>query len=190
MGSPAEEGNFRQADLIHALVEAASMADTSDSGVGEPAAPALTDRELYGNIFIFLFAGHETTAHTLIYALTLLALHPKEQDKLFDEVIAAIGTTSTPAYEDFGELAYALCVFNETLRLFPPVVAIPKKFTEDTMIDEKYTVEKDVYITLHVAALHRNPKYWGDDANEFRPSRFDTRKNADAYNRDAFIPFR
>lgn len=35
-----------------------------------------------GNIFIFMIAGHETTAHTLAFILGLLALYPDVQDRL------------------------------------------------------------------------------------------------------------
>lgn len=38
----------------------------------------LSEEELIGNVFLFLFAGHETTAHTLAFALGLLAIYPDE----------------------------------------------------------------------------------------------------------------
>jgi cytochrome P450 len=169
-----------QADLLTALVEASMVKD-------EHGKWTLNDSELNGNIFIFLMAGHETTAHTLIYALSLLALHPEYQEKLHKEVTDAIGQ-NLPSYDDFQKLHYTLCVFNEALRLFPPVVYIPKKFGEDTIVND-FMVKKGTQINLHVPALHRNPKYWGDDADSFRPDRFDTRENPNAYEKDAFIPF-
>jgi cytochrome P450 len=49
-------------------------------------------------------------------------------------------------------------------------------------------VKKDTYVDIHVSALHRNPKYWGPDAEAFRPERFDTRQGRE-YRRDAFVPF-
>ncbi|KAF8754638.1 cytochrome P450 [Rhizoctonia solani] len=42
--------------------------------------------ELIGNVFIFLIAGHETTAHTLAIILALLALYPQAQDKIVKQV--------------------------------------------------------------------------------------------------------
>ena len=39
-----------------------------------------------GNIFIFMVAGHETTAHTLTFILGLLALYPDVQDKLVQHI--------------------------------------------------------------------------------------------------------
>lgn len=37
-------------------------------------------------MFLFLFAGHETTAHTLAFALGLLAVYPDEQRKLVQQI--------------------------------------------------------------------------------------------------------
>ncbi|PRP80158.1 cytochrome P450, partial [Planoprotostelium fungivorum] len=66
-----------------------------------------------GNAFLFLIAGHETTAHTLMYTFYLLSMHP--QVRLIESTeIESHGTKYTNA------VAY------EVLKLFPPVVEIPK----------------------------------------------------------------
>ena len=44
-----------------------------------------------GNMFAFLMAGHETTAHSLAFALPLLALYPDEQEALYEHVSSIIG---------------------------------------------------------------------------------------------------
>lgn len=46
----------------------------------------LSQEEVYGNIFLFNLAGHETTASTLGYAVYLLAAHPEWQEWLWQEV--------------------------------------------------------------------------------------------------------
>ncbi|KAJ3923192.1 cytochrome P450 [Lentinula edodes] len=48
--------------------------------------PTFTDGDLISNIFVFLIAGHETTAHTLCYAFAFLALYPEQQELLFTQV--------------------------------------------------------------------------------------------------------
>lgn len=55
-------------------------------------------------------------------------------------------------------------VFNETLRLFPPAITIPKQSAEDTSFTttnaygEKRTipVPKGTYVTVHTPGLHNN----------------------------------
>ena len=39
------------------------------------------------NTFVYLIAGHETTAHTLTYLYGLLALYPDEQEKLYEKLV-------------------------------------------------------------------------------------------------------
>ena len=80
---------------------------------------------------------------------------------------------------------------NETLRLFPPVVFIPKvnvddvTFTTTNAAGEKGTIPipRGSYITICTPALHHNPRYW-EEPDKFKPARF-----LGSYNRDAFLPF-
>lgn len=47
---------------------------------------ALTESEIFGNIFMYNFAGHDTTANTLAYGVVLLAAHPEVQDWIHEEI--------------------------------------------------------------------------------------------------------
>ncbi|KAF8903954.1 cytochrome P450 [Gymnopilus junonius] len=145
-----------------------------------------------GNIFIFLLAGHETTAHTLCFAFALLALHPEEQDKLFEQIKSLLPEDRFPTYEEMPLYTYSMAVFNETLRLFPPVVNIPKVSAEDTVLTvgnafgEKRTVPipKDARVSVNTPGLHYNPRYW-KNPESFQPARF----LEPDWPRDAFLPF-
>ncbi|EJC99158.1 614/534 cytochrome P450 [Fomitiporia mediterranea MF3/22] len=171
-------------DLFSSLLDA-NMDEAEGQG------SRLADSELIGNIFIFLLAGHETTAHTLCFTLGLLALHPDQQEILYQHIMSVLPGERLPEYEDMGALSYVTAVFHETLRLFPPVATIPKKSAEDTTLvttnraGEKIVVPvpKGAGITLHTPGLHYNPKYW-KDPSEFRPQRF-----MEDWPRDAFLPF-
>jgi len=152
---------------------------------------ALTNDDIVANIFIFLLAGHETTANTICFALALLALHPDVQEELFKHIRSVVPDGTRPAYDHMHMLNYALAVINETLRMFPPVVGIPKESSEDTTLragnlrGENLTVPVPKGTTLMVSTpgLHYNPRYW-KDPHEFRPSRF-----LGEWDRDAFVPF-
>jgi len=144
----------------------------------------LSDEELYGNMFIFILAGHETTAGTLTFALILLAAYPEVQGKLLKHVHSVLGD-NLPTYEDFPKLTYVLNVMKETLRLYPAITIIPKITSKPTTLDiplQKYRssatkpvtvqIPANTHVSIDVSATHRNPKFWARP-NEFLPERFD-----------------
>ena len=47
---------------------------------------SLTNEEISGNLFVFSAAGFETTANTMGFAVTLLAVHPELQDWIREEL--------------------------------------------------------------------------------------------------------
>lgn len=55
-----------------------------------------SSRVCTGNIFIFLIAGHETTAHTLCFTLALLALYSREQEALYKHIREVIPDDRLP----------------------------------------------------------------------------------------------
>ncbi|KII87854.1 hypothetical protein PLICRDRAFT_54898 [Plicaturopsis crispa FD-325 SS-3] len=190
-----------EAALLTNLVEA-NMSEDSDY-------KRLTDDELLSNIFTFLLAGHETSAHTLSFAIALLALNPAVQQKLYEEtsrVWPAGPPDSTSSYKDeLPKLEYTTAVFRETLRLYPSEPRLVKPVHADTTLTaRKFTpyrpgesqsantfvvpVPKGSAVVLDIWALHMNPMYWGHDVDSFRPERF---LDTETYRwpRDAFLPF-
>jgi cytochrome P450 len=51
----------------------------------------LSDSEIFGNLFIYTVAGHDTTANTLAYAVLVLAIHPKWQEWMREEIREVLG---------------------------------------------------------------------------------------------------
>ncbi|KAL0959590.1 hypothetical protein HGRIS_011299 [Hohenbuehelia grisea] len=194
------------AALLRNLVEA-NMSQESDY-------KSLTDEELLSNTFTFLLAGHETSAHTLSYAITLLALYPEIQQKVFEEAFklwpnGVPEVAQSSAYkESMPQLEYATATFHETLRLFPPVSRLGKPVHTDTTLKARrfipepsgkfssvpkseefeVTIPVGSAVLIDVFAVQRNPLHWGVDADEFKPEHFiDTETYR--WPRDAFLAF-
>ncbi|KAJ7359620.1 cytochrome P450 [Mycena albidolilacea] len=198
------------AGLLRNLVEA-NMATQEDEGAAPAPYKSLTDDELFSNTFLFLVAGHETSAHSLAFAVAYLALYPDVQQKIYDEAFmlwpdGAPKTASTSSYrESMPRLSYTLATFHETIRLFPPVVRISKIIHADTTIkahrftttsngdigsvqDISVPVKTGSMVLIDIRGLHMNPMYWGPDAESFKPERFiDTESYK--WPRDAFLAF-
>lgn len=67
-------------------------------------APAgLTENKIYGNMCVFSFAGHDTTAQTLTFTIHLLAAHPEVQDWMWEELQYYL-TDSAPSSWSYDEV--------------------------------------------------------------------------------------
>jgi cytochrome P450 len=102
-------GDNREENLLTALIRAEEMGDEKEGRLMEP-------HEVMGNAFIFLFAGHETTANSLHYTMILLAQRPDMQQRFLDEVDeiydrAALEGRDQLEYElDFSRAGWTLAI--------------------------------------------------------------------------------
>ncbi|KAL0067455.1 hypothetical protein AAF712_005443 [Marasmius tenuissimus] len=95
----------------------------------------LNDEELIGNVFVMLFAGHETSAHTLAATLGFLAVDEAAQDEVLQEIIDVVGYDRDPEFDDYNNLNKVLSAFYEALRMFPAGHVLIREPTEDTVIE-------------------------------------------------------
>lgn len=95
----AANGESGHPNLLNTLVQNSEMVKSSSK-----AGDGLTDEEIYGNLFIFSFAGHETTANTLTYSIYLLAAFPKWQDWIAEEVRTVCDSLDRPDPPDYQAL--------------------------------------------------------------------------------------
>jgi hypothetical protein len=86
-------------NLLNALVKASREAEV-DAGKGGDSGGMTLD-EIRGNLFMFNFAGHETTANTMAYAIALLAANPKWQAWIAEELDHVLAEDET---RDYGEV--------------------------------------------------------------------------------------
>lgn len=144
--------------------------------------------EIFGNLFVINFAGHDTTANTLAFTMLLLAAHPEVQAWVAEE-LATLGATKTLAVDEwdyehvFPRLKRCQAVLLETLRLYPLIMSLPK-WTKDRsqtiQVGEKtLVIPPGVGTSPHLLAVHTHPKYWTDPF-EWKPSRWiiDGKENA------------
>ncbi|TKW40733.1 hypothetical protein SEVIR_1G265100v4 [Setaria viridis] len=120
----------------------------------------------------FFFAGHDTTAHLLTWAMFLLGTHPEWQRRLREEVLRECGGAGTPLHGDaLSKLKLVMMVLYETLRLYGAVNLTMRQATADVDLCG-VKVPKGTLVSLPFAMLHRDEEVWGCDAGEFNPHRF------------------
>ncbi|KAJ3350397.1 hypothetical protein GGF32_004878 [Allomyces javanicus] len=156
-------------NLLEMMIEAADGTDFSRE-------------DLRANTVIFFLAGHDTTANALSFAIYLLGLHPKIQERARQEVISLMGDAdpTTPAEEmqypttdEERSMTYLTCVIKEVMRLFPSLAALPHRITTAPVtLNDGTVLSKGTRVTADLYSLHRNRAVWGPDAEEFKPERW------------------
>ncbi|KAK6839259.1 hypothetical protein PG987_005125 [Apiospora arundinis] len=150
------------------------MVRASQSG----AADALTEKEIYGNIFAFNFAGHDTTANTFTFTLHFLAAHPDVQDWLSEEIHSVLGDRDPQEWNyrtDFPRLKRCLSVMYETMRLYTPVPGLkwnPDHAQSVTVKGREYVLPPQSMVAPSYGSIQTDPKLWGPDSLDWKPSRW------------------
>ncbi|KAH8891773.1 cytochrome P450 [Thozetella sp. PMI_491] len=139
--------------------------------------------EIFGNLFIINFAGHDTTANTMAFMMLLLAAHPDVQQWLAEEISTAAEQMPDGREWEYERLFPRLnrchAVLLETLRLYSPIPALPKltapQGVQTLMVGETGQVlhiPPGIGTIPHLMSMHTHPEYWGPDVLEWRPSRW------------------
>ncbi|MBM5790536.1 MAG: cytochrome P450 [Cyanobacteria bacterium M_surface_10_m1_298] len=148
-------------DLLQALVEAQ-----------DPETGSRFDREELLDQVCFLFlAGHETSASALGMAAYLLAHDADVQERFRQEVTLVCADPSEPLGVDhLRRMVFGAAVFNETLRLYPPVsFFIRESLGEDRLVGQRCPMRS--LVTISPWVVHRQQGQW-PEPHAFRPERF------------------
>ncbi|KAK5125177.1 hypothetical protein LTR85_000853 [Meristemomyces frigidus] len=142
---------------------------------------------LAAQLLNILLAGRDTTASLLSWLFNQLLRHPEVFEKLRATVVETFGTYDDPQDISFATLKgcqYLQHCINETLRLWTVVpgngrrsnkpTTLPRGGGPDGQSPIYLPAEIDVNYSIHV--MHRRKDLWGEDANEFKPERFQGRK--------------
>lgn len=79
-------------------------------------------------------------------------------------------------------------ILNESLRLYPPIVATIRRAKADMELGG-CRIPSGTELLIPILAVHHDHALWGNDANEFNPSRFSEGVARAAKHPVAFIPF-
>jgi cytochrome P450 len=141
------------------------LLDARDEETGAP----LDMAALRNEAAVLLMAGHETTANTLAWTWYILSQVPEVEARLHEEVDRVLGGR-LPTLADVPKLVYTRAVFEEVLRLYPPVPLL----TREAVQDEKFHtchIPKESMIVVCPWLLHRHRLIW-HKPDHFIPDRF------------------
>ncbi|MGJ3260960.1 MAG: cytochrome P450 [Rhodospirillales bacterium] len=129
----------------------------------------LTDLEVYDETATLFVAGFETSATALAWTLAMLARNPDVTDACCREIDNLLNGRQVTA-NDLPSLPMITAVYEETLRLYPPIVQVGRESIDNDELSG-YALPKGSTIIISFFGLHRSPDLW-DRPDTFDPSRF------------------
>ncbi|MGA1621613.1 MAG: cytochrome P450 [Synechocystis sp.] len=141
----------------------------------------MSDQELRDELMTLLFAGHETTASAMAWALYWIHRYPEVKAHILDE-LAALPADAGPM--DIARLPYLSAVCNETLRIYPVAIMTFSRQAEVDLTLMDYAIPQGTQLMGCIYLLHQHPDLY-PDPETFNPERFLERQFAP----HEFMPF-
>ncbi|CAD5111583.1 DgyrCDS885 [Dimorphilus gyrociliatus] len=177
-------------DMVQLLIDAEQPLNDKDllledekKGFGK-SSKVLSSMEVVNQLVLFLLAGYETSSTTMAYAFYLLALNPKVQAKLQEEVDKLDEEEAN--FDTVQEIQYLDWVIKETLRLYPIASMVTARRAMKDVEINNVKIPEGTSVLANVWSIHYNPDIWGPtDPKEFYPNRF----NGKELHPMAWLPF-
>lgn len=157
---------------------------------GEP----LGRQELTAEALTQLIAGSDTTSNSSCALLYHAARTPGVLAKLQAELDAAIpADVPVPTFDMVRDLPYLQAVINETLRVHSTSgIGLPRQVPHDSAGLHLcgHFFPPGTVLSVPTYTVHRSREIWGDDADQFRPERWEhiTPRQKNAFNPFSYGP--
>lgn len=162
--------------------ESADLLSTLKSARDPRTGNALSAEALLEETKTLFFAGYETASTSLTWALYLIARAPEVANAAQAELDRVV-YGRTPGLDDLPALPYIRAILQETMRVYPPVYALPRIAVGDDELGG-YPIRRGTVVIVSIAGVHASP-VWGGDRDRFRPERF----LSGDWPRRAFMPY-
>lgn len=143
-------------------------------------------KDLRDQVSTMLLAGHETTANSLAWGLLCISQDPGVAERLHEEAVEVIGSSTAAEYDDIPALKFTTAVIEEALRLYPGIPVLWRNSINDDVVDGN-EVKAGSNMIISPWLIHRHRLYW-EKPNRFVPERF-LEENKGPRDRFAYIPF-
>ena len=138
----------------------------------------LNTAEVVDQMIFLMMAAHDTITSSATSVVYQLVKNPIWQQKLREEIWSVTGVpdaSGTPrhlSFDDLGRLELTDMVFKESLRMRPPVPAMPRRALKDFEFGG-YHIPAGTGVSLNIHFTHYSTSYW-ENPYSFDPYRFST----------------
>ncbi len=145
---------------------------------------AMSDAQVRHEAVTLFVAGHETTATALAWSFYLLARDPEALARAVAEA-DAFGDAPITRWEP-ERLAYCTRVFREAMRLYPPIMMVPRRTLEPVEIGGA-TLPARSLVFVSIYAQHYRPEVY-ESPDRFDPDRWLPEREAGRH-KSSYLPF-
>ncbi|KAL4186043.1 hypothetical protein AMTRI_Chr09g31810 [Amborella trichopoda] len=141
----------------------------------------LSDEAVADFIISLLFAGNETTAMTMLFAISFLSQSPKALKQLLaeqDGLRKAQGLMLT--WEDYKSMHFTQCVIDETLRVGGIAISLMREAKENVEYQD-FLIPKGCFVLPFLSAVHLDENVYRE-ALIFNPWRWMAAENQEKRN--------
>lgn len=153
-------------------------AETEDGG-------KFSDDEIIDHMNFLMMAAHDTTTSATTTLAYYLARNPEWQERLREEARAL--DKPYAAHADLDHFQLTGQAFREAMRLFPPVVVIPRR-TVRACEFSGHSIPANANVAIFPGFVHRMPEWW-TRPDEFDPDRFSPERAEDKQHPFLYVPF-
>ncbi len=132
----------------------------------------MTDLELRDELMTLLFAGHETTATALAWAIYWANYLPEVKEKLLAEIATLDPQADAMA---ISKLPYLSAVCSETLRIYPVGMLTFPRVTKEPVSLQGYDIPANTMVVGCIYLAHHRQEVFAEP-DAFKPERFLTRQ--------------
>ncbi|CAH8359442.1 unnamed protein product [Eruca vesicaria subsp. sativa] len=129
---------------------------------------SLPNESMADFIINLMFAGNETTAKTMLFAVYFLTHCPKAMTQILEEHEKFAGETLT--WQDYKKMDFTQCVIDETLRLGGIAIWLMREAKEDVSYQD-YVIPKGCFVVPFLSAVHLDESYYKESLS-FDPWRW------------------
>ncbi|KAL1192324.1 Abietadienol/abietadienal oxidase [Cardamine amara subsp. amara] len=129
---------------------------------------SLPNESMADFIINLMFAGNETTAKTMLFAVYFLTHCPKAMTQILEEHERLAGGTLT--WQDYKTMDFTQCVIDETLRLGGIAIWLMREAKENVSYQD-YVIPKGCFVVPFLSAVHLDESYYKESLS-FNPWRW------------------
>ncbi|XP_074559549.1 alpha-humulene 10-hydroxylase-like [Curcuma longa] len=132
----------------------------------------ITSTSIKAIVLEIFLGGTETSSTVIEWAMSELMKNPEVMEKAQKEIREAMQGKTKLEENDIAKFDYLKLVIKETLRLHPPGPLLLPRVCKEACEVVGYRVPAGARVLINAWALGRDERYWGGDAESFRPERF------------------